>query len=72
LAPGAIYAGQKIRFLRPVLVGDTITAQITCKEFSEQKPWMGTFTTRCYNQDEQIVIDGEATVYFPWKRKEKE
>ena len=66
IAPGAIYAGQRIRFLRPVIVGDTVTAVTTVKSFVENKPHIALCSTQCFNQHHEKVIDGTATVHLPW------
>lgn len=66
-----MYAGQKIKFLRPVYVGDTITAKTTVTSFLEDKPWMALCSTKCFNQNNEKVIDGVATIYLPWKKQTK-
>lgn len=64
-----MYAEQKnIKFLRPVLVGDEVTAKAEVISFNEHKPWIVNVTTRCFNQRGERVMDGLATVYLPWKR----
>lgn len=59
--PGTIYLGQKIDFKKPVFVGDTITAVVEVTKIHETKPIV-TLTTNCYNQDGEIVVEGEAVV----------
>jgi len=57
--PGAIYIKQECRFLKPVYIGDTITAtvEVTRKEEEKNRVWLRTY---CTNQHQVIVVDGEA------------
>ncbi len=57
--PGAIYLRQECKFLKPVYIGDTITAtvKVTRKEEGKNRVWLRTF---CTNQKHEIVLDGEA------------
>lgn len=61
--PGSIYLSQTLRFLKPVYIGDTITAQVTVIGVREDKPII-TLETVCYNQDNELVITGEAVILF--------
>jgi len=56
-----IYVGQSLRFLRPVFVGDTVTAtaEVTAIDYEKR---LVTLRTECYNQAGQPVLTGEATV----------
>lgn len=58
--PGAIYLGQKLRFLAPVRPGDTVCAKATVTEINREKRRL-TLTTTCTVGD-TTVIDGEALV----------
>jgi len=58
---GSIYLSQSIHFRAPVFIGDTITAKITVLKMREDKPII-TLETVCKNQDDVVVIDGEAVV----------
>lgn len=61
--PGTIYMEQNARFLRPVFLGDTITAAVTITELLEKgKARLKTTVT---NQDGIIVVDGTAIVKLP-------
>ncbi len=62
--PGTIYLGQTLRFLKPVGIGDRITARITVsgKDDSTQRLIL---TCVCLNQDGKEVITGEAEVIAP-------
>lgn len=63
LALGHVYAQQNIRFKKPVYVGDTITAEVTVVEKLEEKQMLR-LATRCYNQKDEVVLDGEALHYI--------
>ncbi|MGD8191316.1 MaoC family dehydratase [Brevibacillus ginsengisoli] len=59
--PGCVYMGQTLRFVKPVFIGDTITATV---EVSMYDPIKGNITlkTECRKQDGELVLDGEATM----------
>ncbi|MBX7218508.1 MAG: MaoC family dehydratase [Blastocatellia bacterium] len=57
--PGAIYLGQEIKFLKPVFIGDTITAQVEVLEFDAEKRRL-TAKTECRNQRNEVVLTGTA------------
>jgi 3-hydroxybutyryl-CoA dehydratase len=59
--PGAIYLSQSLMFLKPVFIGDTITASATVTSIHESKPML-TLHTRCVNQNGETVLDGEAVM----------
>lgn len=58
---GTIYLGQAMRFLRPVRIGDTITTLVEVVEKLDEKKHIRLKTT-CMNQEEKVVLDGEALV----------
>lgn len=58
---GSIYLGQTINFRAPVYLDDTITAIVTIVKMHERKPIV-TLETVCKNQDDVVVLDGEAVV----------
>jgi 3-hydroxybutyryl-CoA dehydratase len=60
---GAIYAGQCIKFLRPVYLGDTITATVTILDYDRDRGKM-TLDTVCRNQDGEMVLSGEAEIRY--------
>ena len=62
--PGAVYMGQTLKFLKPVKIGDTITASAMVKMLIPEKKRVILETT-CFNQDKEEVLSGEAIVYFP-------
>jgi len=61
---GSIYAGQTMKFLAPVYIGDTITASVTVKEVIEERRRL-ILTTEVANQDGVTVFTGEATIFIP-------
>ena len=61
---GAIYMGQTLKFLRPVHIGDTVTAIAEVIAKNEDKRQI-TMRTTVVNQDGKIVIDGEALAFLP-------
>lgn len=56
---GSIYVSQQVTFLRPVKIGDTITATVQVIEKDEKRGTVKCKTT-CTNQDGKAVIKGEA------------
>lgn len=60
---GNVYAMQNLKFVKPVYVGDTITATATIVEKLEEKH-MVRIETKCINQDDVTVIVGEAREYI--------
>lgn len=62
--PGTIYVGQTLNFRAPVFIGDTITARVEAIEKLEQRRWVR-FRTTVTNQDDKVVVEGEATVIPP-------
>jgi 3-hydroxybutyryl-CoA dehydratase len=55
-----IYLEQKLKFIAPVFIGQTITAQVTVKE--KNNKGVIVLKTEVINQNGQTVIEGEATV----------
>ena len=62
--PGTIYMGQELRFVKPVFIGDTVTATVTVKEKIEEKNRLK-LETVVTNQKGEPVITGMATVMPP-------
>jgi 3-hydroxybutyryl-CoA dehydratase len=62
--PGCIYLSQTLQFRMPVYLGDTITAIVEVIKVRDDKPII-TLRTVCANQDEQVVIEGEAVMLVP-------
>lgn len=62
--PGTIYMGQELKFLKPVFIGDTVTAVVTVAERVEEKNRLK-LDTVVTNQRGEAVITGVATVMPP-------
>ncbi len=62
--PGAVYIRQVINFRAPVFINETITATVTVSKVRPGKPII-TLETVCKNQDDIIVLDGEAVLLAP-------
>ena len=63
---GTIYLKQELKFMSPVKIGDTITAKAEVIEINQEKNRIKLKTT-CSNQNNKLVIDGEAVVMPPKK-----
>ena len=59
---GTIYLPQKSKFIKPVYIGDTITARVEIIAIENNKAEL---RTQVINQNEIIVLDGEAKVILP-------
>ena len=66
--PGTIYLRQELNFRAPVRIGDTIMARVEVLEIMKEKKHVRLNTT-CTNQDGTVVLDGEAVVSPPRRRK---
>ena len=60
---GTIYLSQNLKFLAPVFIDDEITIKFEVLEFPNNKRVL--FSTKCYNQDQNQVLDGEAVILPP-------
>ncbi len=56
-----IYLSQSLKFVAPVYIGDTVTTTSTVKAIREDKNII-TMETVCTNQNEEIVVSGEAVL----------
>jgi len=65
--PGAIYIRQELKFLAPARIGDTITARVEVTHIQAEKNRI-TLKTTCTNQDDTLVMDGEALISPPKSR----
>jgi 3-hydroxybutyryl-CoA dehydratase len=64
--PGAIYLGQELKFTNPTRIGDTITAEAEIIEMKDKgKFHIAKIKTTCFNQRDEVVIEGIATVIPP-------
>jgi 3-hydroxybutyryl-CoA dehydratase len=59
--PGTVYLSQTLQFKAPVFPGDTITTTVEVKSVRPDKPIV-TLSTVCKNQNEVVVLDGQAVV----------
>lgn len=59
--PGAIYASQSLKFVKPVFFGDVITARVDVAEIVPERNRMR-LRTVCTNQRGEDVLAGEAWV----------
>ncbi|XP_039138225.1 (R)-specific enoyl-CoA hydratase [Dioscorea cayenensis subsp. rotundata] len=64
--PGAIYVSQTLQFKLPVYIDDEVVAKVQALSVREHKQrFIVKFTTKCFTNIEQLVIDGEATAILP-------
>ena len=59
--PNSIYLGQDLKFVAPVMIGDTVKVVVTVTEKRDEKRIIKLRTTAC-NQRGEMVIDGNAVV----------
>src|SRR5688500_8648657 len=59
--PGTVYLSQTLQFKAPVYPGDTITTTVEVKAVRPDKPIV-TLITVCRNQNDKVVLEGEAVV----------
>lgn len=62
--PGSIYIRQEVNFLKPVRIGDTVTATAEVAEVMAEKKRVR-LNTFCTNQNGEVVLDGLAIVSPP-------
>jgi 3-hydroxybutyryl-CoA dehydratase len=58
---GSIYLEQSLQFLKPVRIGDTITAKVFITEINENKKII-VLDTFCLNEQQEVVLKGKAKV----------
>lgn len=63
---GSIYLSQILKFVKPVRVHDFITAEIEVLKIDKVRNRVKLYT-RCFNQNNENVIIGEAEVLLPAK-----
>lgn len=69
--PGTIYLSQEMKFLKPVYIGDTVTAIVKALDIIPEKNRV-VFETKVENQRKELVIAGTAVVMPPKEKKEEE
>ena len=60
---GNVYSGQTLKFIKPVFVGDVITARAEVIDKLEEKHRV-VVRTECFNQNGELVIKGEGQEYI--------
>ncbi len=64
--PGTIYCSQDLTFLKPVFLGEKITAEVVVSQIDRERGRV-VFTATCFNEEHQKVLVGKATVIPPSK-----
>jgi len=59
--PGCIYLSQYLRFVRPIRVGDMVTATVEVTDWNPAKRVIR-LNTRCFNQEGEDTVTGEAVL----------
>lgn len=59
--PGVIYLSQSLRFTAPVMLGDTVTAEVEVAEIMAERNRVR-LATRCRNERGEVVAEGESLV----------
>lgn len=67
--PGTVYLGQDLKFLKPVGLGDTITATVRVRQ-KQSDGRIVVLDTMCTNQRGEEVLTGNATVTAPDRQVE--
>ena len=65
--PGTIYLSQTLKFLRPVKLGETITATVKITQKDDKHKHV-TLQTLCANEQGEHVIEGEAVIAAPTEK----
>lgn len=65
--PGTVYLDQSLHFSRPVRLGDTVTASVTCTAKNDETH-RATFDCLVVNQRGETVIRGVAEVLVPERK----
>lgn len=68
---GAVYLSQSLSFVRPVMIGDTVTAVCTVAEVLNAEKGVYRIETKCVNQNGENVITGEAVIKYTGEYVEK-
>lgn len=61
---GAVYLKQELKFVKPVFIGDTVTARVTLLERIEEKNRV-LFETVAENADGAVLLTGQALLLAP-------
>ena len=65
--PGCIYVSQSLNFHAPVKIGDHVVASARVTDLLEEKLRV-VFACQC-TVDDKVVLDGEAVLYVPKRKK---
>ena len=68
---GTVYLEQDSRFLKPVYIGDTVTAIVEVAEIINRTKGIVKLKTYVNNQDNECVVDGFAIIKAPFEKGEK-
>lgn len=60
---GTIYLSQNLKFIKPVFIHDTLTAEVEIIDIQDNK--RAKLKTQVFNQNSNLVIDGDAVVFLP-------
>lgn len=60
---GTIHIGQNLKFIKPVYIEEEVIAEIKIINIRQDKPII-TLSTKCYKENKELAIDGEAIVYY--------
>ena len=60
--PGTVFLSQNWKFVAPVFIGDTITAEVEVRSVHPTKP-VTQLGVRVWRQDGETVLEGEAWCY---------
>lgn len=63
--PGTIYLEQDSKYLKPVSIGDTVTAKVKVQEIINEQKNIYKLNTEVMNQRSEIVLTGFAVVKAP-------
>lgn len=61
--PGCVYLSQSLKFLKPVYIGDTVTAKVKITKLNKRSRRF-TFETCCYVDGVEVIV-GEAEIFLP-------
>lgn len=62
--PGTIFIEQKLRFLLPAYIGDTIKALVKVTDKTDKRVFL---RCECWNQENKLICEGELEVSVPKK-----
>lgn len=61
---GTIYLSQESKFIKPVYINDTVTAEVELSKIINVDKGIYEFKTIVYNQKDEIVLDGKAVIKY--------